>query len=231
MQYVPLDTVVARAISVVGDDNDNELMKLYAREWVWMAVIDLPVTEDNVKVCNIAAKNLMLKKPDDMRRFLEISLYDANGCYVPHMFHAGKKRIYPHFNRFHNHHTATGTTNNHHIHCEPVDLSEDQFAFIIGTNGSDVAGGMIRYFAYPIDKDGLPMVREEDVMTCVYFVRFMASMKKNDNRSAIQQNELLFKQEADRARAKRKSNRSEDENKTITSIMTRMIPSFNRHSF
>lgn len=226
MKYVELESVVARAISVVGVGIDNELMKNFAREWIWMAVLDLPVSEDNIKVCQIESKNLTMKKPDDMRRFLEIALYDDQDRYIPHVFHAGKKRIYPDTRVFPMSVDAS-------YECGvPVDLSEDQFAFYIGTNGSNVSYGLVRYFAYPLDKDGMPMIREDDVMTCVYFVRFMASMRRDDNRSAIQQNELLYKQEADRARAKRKSeDLSADKMKTISGIMNRMIPSFNNSNY
>jgi hypothetical protein len=216
MIYVPINEVVAEAISVVGVTSDDpETLKAFARQWIWRAVQDLPVTEDNIKVCSIDVKNLMMKKPEDMRRFLDIALYDENDCYIPHTFYTGKKRIFP-----------------EPTDCQPVDLSEDPYAFILGTNGDNVAYGKVRYFAYPIDSDGYPMIREEDVLTCVYYVRLCASMRKNDNRSEIDQNRQMYMREADRARAKRKSmNMSEDKLKTVAKIMNRMIPLFNRSIF
>lgn len=228
MNYVPLESVVAEAISVIGVGSDEETMKNFARQWIWRAAIDLPVTEDNIKVCTILVKNMMMKKPDDMRRFMEIALFDSAGEYIPHVFHAGKKRIYPDTRIFP---AAVINTSNDPV-CVPVDLSEDEYAFYLGTNGSAVYQGVVRYFAYPLDSSGMPMIREDDVLTCVYFVKFMASLRKNDNRSEIQQNELLYKQEADRARAKRKaSDLSVDKMKTIAAAFNRMIPSFNRSKF
>lgn len=227
MNYVNLDSVIAEAISVVGVGVDEELMAGFARQWVWTAVCDLPVTEDNIKVCEITNKNFTLKKPDDMRRFLEIALYDSSDRYIPHVFHAGKKRIYPDYRIF-----PAATNNPDHVNCVPVDLSEDQFAFYIGSNGTTVSYAKVRYFAYPLDKDGMPLIRQDDVLTCIYYVRFMASLRKNDNRSEIQQNELLYKAEADRARAKRKSqDLSTDKLKTISGVMNRMIPSFSKSVF
>lgn len=214
MEYVELNSVVSEAMASIGVGSHDEVHKALARQWIWRAVIDLPVTEDNIKVCTITAKNLMLKKPGDMRRFLEIALYDESDCLLPHLFQAGKERIYP---------------NNE---CAPVDISENEYAFFIGTNGENVSYAKVRYFAYPLDKDGMPMIREEDVETCVLFVRYKASMRRNDNRSEIQQNKDFYEKEADRQRAKRKSSDlSSEKKKTIGRILNRMIPSFNRSPF
>lgn len=224
--YVPLDDVVAEALSIVGDDQDKEMLKLLARQWAWRAVLKLPVSDDNIKVCKIEAKNLFLKKPSDMRRYLDMALYDANGGYLHHVYHKGQKRIYPDFTRF-----PTASNSNNPPQCDPVDLSEDAHAFYIGTNGSDVSYALVRYFAYPLDNRGMPMIREEDVLTCVYFIRLCASQKKNNNRSEIAQNKEFYDQEADIQRARRKSVISEDEKRTLTSIMNRMIPDFQKKTF
>lgn len=225
MNYVPLNEVVNEAIASVGRGSDDETLKALGRQWVWRAIIDLPVTEDNIKVCRIDAKNLVMKKPSDMRRFIEIALYDSTGCYIPHVFHSGKKRIYPDTRIFP---SSVNDENNPVI--VPADLSEDPYGFYLGTNGSTVAYGMVRYFAYPVDKDGMPLIPEEAVQMCVYFVAFSASRRRNENRSEIQQNELLYKQEADRVRARYKSSHN-DNQKTIGQIFNRMIPDFNRSAF
>ena len=226
MSYVPLDDVVAEALSVVGDGQDKEMLKPLARQWAWRAVLKLPTTEDEIKVCRVEAKNLVLKKPSDLRRHLELALYDENDCFLHHVYHAGKKRIFPQFSFF-----AAASNSNNPPQCEPVDVSEDGYAFHIGTNGSDVAYAMVRYFAYPLDKDGMPLIREEDVLTCVYWIRYCASMKKNTNQSEISLNKSFYDQEADIQRAKRKSVISEDERRMLASIMNRMIPDFNKHRF
>jgi hypothetical protein len=225
MRYVPLNEVVSEAIAVVGAGQDDEVLKALARQWCWRAIIDLPVTEDNMKVCRIDVKNLIMAKPKDMRRFAEIALYDEAGCYIPHIFHSGKKRIYPDARIFP---SAVNDENNPVV--VPADLSEDPYAFYLGTNGSTVAYGMVRYYAYPVDKDDMPLIPEEAVQMCVYFVRFSASLRKNENRSEIQQNELLYKQEADRVRARYKSSHT-DNQKTIGMLFNRMIPNFSRSEF
>lgn len=229
MQYVSLDSVVAEAMGVVGEGYDAETLKNLARQWVWRAVLKLPITDDNIKVCELKPKNLIMKKPSDMRCFIEIALYDSNDCFIPHVFHAGKTRIYPD-NRILL--AATGTDALTPINCIPVDISEDEYGFYIGTNGDNVSKALVRYFAYPLDNDGMPLIREDDVLACIYFVRLQASLKKNDNRSEIAQNKDFYDQEIDRVRARRKSLAlSEDRKKTIGAIMNRMIPNFNRSTF
>jgi hypothetical protein len=216
---VEFDSVVSEALLVIGASGDEA--RLFAQQMVWRAVTDFPVSEDNIKVCRIYQKNLILKKPQDMQQYIEMALYDANGCYIPHVFHAGKKRIYPDTRLY-----VLDPA------CIPVDISEDTSSFYLGTNGTDVEYAEVRYFSYPLDSKGMPMIREEDVLTCMYFVRFMWSLRKSDNRSEIQQNELLYKQEADRARARRKmADISNDKAKTIAKVLNRMIPNFNRSRF
>jgi hypothetical protein len=222
-----MNEVVAEAISVVGAGQDEELIKTFAPQWIWRAIIDMPVMEDNIKVCKIQAKDYMLKKPADMQRFMEIALYDTGGQYIDHVFHTGRSRIYPDTNVY-----PPALEDENADTCHPVDLSEDQNAFIIGSNGGAVSTAKVRYFAYPLDKDNMPMVRDEEVMMCIHKIRWMASMRENDNQSMIAENERRYKQEADRQRAKRKAaGLSIEKFKTLGAIFNRLIPDFNRSKF
>lgn len=233
--YVSLDSVVSEAISVIGLSGDDELAKNFCRQWVWRCASTFPITDDMIEVSKVDMKNLIIKKPTSAKRVLEIALYDANDCYIPHIHHSGKKRIYPNVEDY----SYTVTTNEGTDDEEtttyygPVDLSEDDKAFYIGTNGENsVSYAQIRYFKYPLDTDGMPLIREEDVQTCVYFCRFMWSLRKNENQSEIQQNERMYKQESDIARARRKSaDISNETRKRIASDLNRLIPNFNRSRF
>lgn len=230
--YVELDAVVAEAISVIGLSGDDELAKNFCQQWVWRAATSFPVTDDMIEVSKVDMKNLIIRKPTNAKRILDVALYDASDNLVPHVFHAGKKRIYPDVESYsYKVVTDEGTDDEEETtYYLPVDLSEDDRAFYVGTNGENsVSYAQIRYFTYPLDKDGMPLIREEDVLTCVYFCRFMWSLRKNENQSEIRQNELMYKQEADRARAMRKSaDLSNEKRKAIAATFNRMIPNFNR---
>lgn len=234
MNFVPLDSVVEEAMLVIGGDQDNELLKTMARQWIWRFKQELPVTEDEIKVCTIYPKNLILKKPSDMRRHLELSFYDSEGNWIPSQYHAGKDRIFPDFRFWPP--TATNITNssdsNQLIHFVPVDYSQDQFAFYLGTNGDNVSYAKVRYYAYPLDKDGMPLIREDEVQGCIYYVRFCASLRKDENQSAINENERRYKMESDRLRAKMKAaTLNNDEARQIAKIRNRMVPRYNSRTF
>lgn len=235
MSYVNLDSVVSEAISVIGLSGDDELAKNFCRQWVWRTASTFPVTDDMIEVCSVDMKNLIIKKPANAKRVLEIALYDAADNYIPHQYHPGKKRIYPDVESYShsvvtNEGTADEETTTYYF---PVDLSEDDKAFYVGTNGENtVSYAKIRFFTYPLGQDGLPLIREEDVLTCVYFCRFMWSLRKNENQSEIRQNELMYKQESDIARARRKNaDLSNETRKRIAQDLNRMIPNFNRSRY
>lgn len=218
MKYVTLESVVAEAIATLGLSGDDGLAKNFCRTFIWRFVVDLPITDDAIKVAKIYPKNLILKKPSDMRRGLDVALYDASGCFIPHVYHNGKKRIYPNPEVY----TNSGG----------VDLSEDSNAYYLGTNGTHVAWAEVRYFGYPLDSAGMPMIREEAVEAATLFCRYKWSLRKNENQSEIANNERMFKMEADRCRARMKSlDMSEETRKAIADSMTRMIPNFNRSRY
>jgi hypothetical protein len=226
MNFVTLDSVVADALSIIGLSGDDELAKNFARSWAWRACIDFPITNDSLKVTKVYPKNLILKKPNDFRRGVDIALYDTADCLIPHVMHSGRERIYPNTEQY----AFTSEVNGEEVtRYIPVDLSESKDAYYLGTTGSDVAYAKIRYYAYPIGTDGYPMIPEEAVQTCMYYIRFNWSLRKNENQSEIANNERLYKIEADRCRARMKSfEMSGETRKTIGALFSRMLPNFNR---
>ena len=233
MNYIEIDTVVSRALTIIGLSGDDEVVKNLAREWVWLAVLDLPITNDALKVTKIYPKNLILRKPSDFRRGVDVALYDASDCLIPHKFHSGRERIYPNVEEY-SYSVTTGTDDEQTTtYYAPVDLSESKEAYYLGTNaGDNVAYAKVRYFSYPVDSTGFPMIPEEASETCMFYVRWMHSLRKNENQSEIANNERIYKLTADRCRARMKSfEMSEETRKTIASLMNRMLPNFNRSRF
>lgn len=227
MKYVELDSVVAEAVATLGLSGDDDLAKNFCRQFIWRFVVDLPITDDSLKVSKVTPKNLILKKPDDMRRALDIALYDNADSLIPHKFHSGKSRIYPNTESYQI--TTNEGTDEEETYYVPVDLSEDGQAFYLGTNGSTVSYALIRYFAYPLDKSGQPMIREEAVEAATLYCRYKWSLRKNENQSEIANNERMYKMEADRCRARLKSfDMSDEHRKAIAASMNRLMPNFNR---
>ncbi len=223
MTYVSLDEVTALARTVIGTSDEQD--EVLFRQWVWEALQDVGISQDSIEVCTLKPKNFFAKKPSNCRVLIDLALYDANGNLFYHVFRAGKKRIYPQTLN-----TAVVTNDLTRVNMLPIDVSEDRDSIVLGSNATDVAYIEIRYFSYPVDKNGLPMIREDEKMAIVYFIRFMWAMRKNDNRSEIDQNRQMWMLESDRARA-RKKNITNEEAKTIMKNWMRLIPNFNFRQF
>ena len=225
-KYVTLDSVVNEAIATLGLSGDDDLAKNFCRTFVWRFVVDLPITDDAIKVSKVYPKNLIIKKPPEMRRALDVALYDSSDCLIPHIFHSGKQRTYPNIEEL------AYTNSDGDVVYTGIDLSEDGQAYYLGTNGTPVSYALLRYFAYPLDSSGQPMIREEAVEAATLFCRYKWSLRKNENQSEIANNRLMYQQESDRCRARLKSfDMSEETRKEIAATLNRMLPNFNRSRF
>jgi hypothetical protein len=217
---IPLDETVALAKSICIDatEQDEALFK----QWIWEGIKSLGVSEDDIKACTVGAKNFLAKKPEDCRRLIDVALYDAAGCQLNHVFHSGRKRIYPAQGNV----IASGTG----TLALWIDVSEDAYNIVIGSNGTDVSAVAIRYFSYPLDTNGFPLIREDESLPLAYFCKFMYSLRKNENQSEIQSNEFRWKLNCDIARAKKKLV-SNEMLKTIASNWSSLIPNLNPNRF
>lgn len=231
MQYVTFDEVVSEAISIIGASGDDEVAKNFARQFIWRGLQKLGSSDDQLEVSRVDAKNLLIKKPK-MKRFDAIALYDASDNLIPHVFHSGGgKRIYPDVESYSykvvtDAGTADEETTTYYL---PVDLSENRQSFVIGTNGTQVAYALIRYWGYPVDSAGEPLIQECEVEALTLYVRYKWSQRKNENQSEIQANKLAWMEAADWTIAHKKSvDNHGEKKKQQAALLNRMIPNFNR---
>ncbi len=201
MSFVPIDTVIARVQTVIPTASTQD--KFIWQEWTWMALQDLGLSDEDIRTCVIYPHDGIAKKPDDCKHIIELALFDSTGNELKHKYRTGGKRIYTD-KRLFPYETENGdeTTTPTNV---PVDVSDDRYNIILGTNGSHVNYITLRYFTYPIDeKTKLPLIREDEVMAIIYFIRYMWALRKNDNQSEIQMNQASWFRESDRVRAKKK---------------------------
>jgi hypothetical protein len=220
-KYVPISEVTAFAQTIIksADNMDRNIWKY----WVYLALLNLGISDDDVKVCTLHPKEYAAGLPPDCRQIIEVSLFDANGNPLPHTFRAGKQRIYNDRRILREASTSETTIND----LVPVDVSNDATHIHLGTNGSQVEHIVIRYFAYPLDQNGEPMVAQEDVMACAYFIRYMTALREDDNRSKIEQDKMDWFREADRSRARKKmSSMAPDKAKTLMNQLMSRVPNF-----
>jgi hypothetical protein len=225
MQYLTIDEVLAEAMSIVKDKAEHEGV---ARQWIWTNLMQTGVSEDELEVTTIKPKNLIAKKPKNCRRIKNIALFDSAGGEIPFVFRSGKTRMYyPIDNSI----TTTTVDGEEQVDYGYVDVSEDRFNIVLGTNATDVDLVAIRYYSLPLDASGDPMVQEVEKLSCIFYVRWMIALRQNENQSQIQLDEIRWKQEVDRARAAKKSQISEDTKDTIAREWLRHIPSYNHRKF
>lgn len=74
------------------------------------------------------------------------------------------------------------------------------------------------------------MIREDEKMAIIHFIRYAWAMRKNDNRSEIEQNRQAWMLESDRARA-RKKNITNEIMKSIVKRWSRLIADSNYTRF
>jgi hypothetical protein len=223
-KYIDFEEVVAESITAIGAEGDDEIAKNFARTWIYRGLQELGSSDEQITVCAIYPKNLLLKKPKDLKTLIDVALYDEQHNLIPHKWHDGKKRIFPQTDGI------TFIVDDETQFFGPVDLSEDATNIVIGTNGTNVSYALVRYWQYPIDSNGLPMIREDEVEALSMYVRYRHSLRKNQNQSEIRENKLEWFRLADRCRAMKKAVTNEQA-KTITSILNRQIPNFNKSTF
>lgn len=225
--YVSIDFVISWAKGIVktANNTDTNLWK----DWIYTgALLHLGVSDNEIEVAELRPKNFIAALPEHCRSILEISLFDSAGKELRHKYRAGKERIFVD-NRLAN--TAIGTETNVND-TVPVDVSSDRYNLILGTNGALVDKIFIRYFKYPLDDHGQPLIRQEDTYACALFIKLMQAMRDNGNRSEIEQYDAMWKQAADKAKAdKRMASLTPEVAQTVVKSMMRLIPNFSHRQF
>lgn len=225
--YVNIDFVVGFTKTLVktADDMDTNTWK----DWIYTgALLHLGVSDDEIDVAELIPKNLIAPLPQHCRRILNISLFDNSGNQLTHKFRAGKQRIFIDQRLASTTIGSTVSVNN----AVPVDVSNDRYNLILGTNGDNVGKILIRYFKYPLDANDQPLIREEDVLACALFVKYMQALRDDDNQSKILNYKNAWEKAADTAKAqKRMESLTPEIANTIVRDMMRLVPQFSTSQF
>lgn len=225
--YVDINfvTTFAKTIVKTANNADTNVWK----DWVYTgALLHLGVSDNEIDTAEIRPKNFIAPLPEHCRSILALSLFDASGNPLKHKYRAGKQRIYTD-HRLANTAIGTPTDLNETV---PVDVGSDAYNLILGTNGSIVDKILIRYFKYPLDQNGQPLIREEDVYACALFIKLMQAMRDNGNKSEIGLYDSMWKQAADKAKAdKRMASLTPEVASTIVKDMMRLVPQFSTRQF
>lgn len=194
-RYLTVDEVLAHTMTVLKGATEED--KLFMRAWITACQRELGPNSNWTKVARIINNEGILRKPEDMTALISIVLYDNTGKELNHTYQTGAYRIRP--DRFQVHDPDQQDQVSYRI-----DLSEDAHYYTIGTNGGNVAYALIRYFAMPVDREGLPLIIEDNLLAFVMYCRWMWSMRQNNNQSEIDQNYRMWGIHMDRVKGRNK---------------------------
>lgn len=232
MQYASVDNVVAFAKTLVKDA-DTRNLNIW-REWVYECVKDLGYGDSDLKVCALYPVDGRAALPKDCQQISEVAVFDASGCQLKHLFRSGKRRIYQDNRLLPQANAGSPPNNNTTLNSlVPVDISNDRHFIFLGTNGSEVATILIRYYHYPVDEaTGEILIHEEDRMTVCNFILMMEAIRAADNQSRIQLAQQTYFASADRSRARKKAESMTYENaKTLKAELMSLLPLNNLSKF
>lgn len=228
--YIGMDEVIETACSTISGVTSAD--KLFMRQWLGELILpELGLSEEDIKVVTLyPTHECTVVKPDDLKCIIDIELYDAAGCYLKHKYNAGVLRIIPDARK---RPSATVGASNQLNSLIPVDVSSNAHSLYFGTNGDKVAYVVLRYWAYPTDVNGLPMIKENETLACVLGLRYWWEMKHGDSISAKQDARIEYFRASDKARAGKKALAFNNENmkKIMKQVWMRSIPNFNITGF
>jgi hypothetical protein len=166
--FVHVDEAIATAESFLPDG--VALNRTFARQWAYLGLRDIGPGQHWFAECVLHPnENRSMRKPDDMYKAMDIALYGTiNNTTVEFKYsYKGLGK------RIHNRDLVQ-------FDGLPVDLSEDQYCFHLGSNGSGVNYAHLKYIKLPIGTDGLPLIPEFQVLAIAFFIVWLWNKKQND---------------------------------------------------
>lgn len=196
-RFLTVKEVVAEAFSAVpGGGTAGE--QLLARQWVYTAMREIGPSTDFIAVAEVPASNLSIRKPDDMSSAIDIALVDSAGNDIKYNYRPGNKRIKPYKGG------SDGVISQ--LDGLGVEVSEDAYFFHLNSSelAQSVATAKIRYWKFPIDDSGLPMVPEKQKYATMCFIWYLLTKRKAQGRFDRAQAYQEWITERNRARSRSK---------------------------
>jgi hypothetical protein len=192
-----IDETTASCMAIIKSATDED--RLLFRAWVAECLNQIGPNVAWRENCELTPKSGSVRKPNNHVGTLELGLYDAAGTELRYNFIA-KSSARIHTNRFEIRDNLVDTTI-----TGRVDVSEDAYYFHLGTNGTAVDHVKLSYLAMPTDRDGMPMIPENNLTAYKMFCKWQWAMREDTNQSAIAQSYDMWLREFGMARGKNKT--------------------------
>jgi len=170
--FVTIDQVVATAKTIIEDADTMD--RAYFKEWVYLGLQQIGPNLSWISQCTIYPNNLELRKPTDLYSTLDLALFDSSNRELRYTYRGIGARI---------HQSGNEEIDSGQYAPEfgaPIDLSEDQYYYYLGTNSTNVSYALLKYLKYPVDDVGNLLIPENDVLPLAYFIKYMWYCRKDD---------------------------------------------------
>lgn len=162
--YITLDEVVDNAATTLrGSDNfDRNLM----RQWAAIGERQIGFHLGAVKNCKIDVVDLSIKKPMDYvnKGLDEMGIFTSDGKEIRYTYRGYGKPVLPKRN-------AREFT---------VEVTEDAHYWHLDSTAEGAAYAHIRYYGFPTDEDGMPLIPAHHLLALMYFCRYMYGLRNPD---------------------------------------------------
>lgn len=169
--FVPIEQVVSTFNSLM--EGADSIDSAFVKEWIYLGLQEIGPNTAWYGESELFPTDLLLTKPTDMHSAIDIALY-AGTFELSYVFRGKGRRIHNSDNSLVNQGTYAPE-----LHA-PLDLSEDQYYFILGSNGVSCTSAILKYWKLPTDVNGDLLIPENDVLTLALFCRYCYYMRKDD---------------------------------------------------
>jgi hypothetical protein len=168
----PINQVVATAMSVLEGADTGD--RTFFKEWIYLGMLEIGPNLVWYKEAALYPTTFTLKKPDGFHSAVDLALFDGSNTEIRYVWRGTGTRI----------HASDNTLLNAGVYAPtqgaPVDVSEDQYYYHLGSNSGTVNYAILKYWELPFDENGDLLIPETDIMALVLFLRYMWYMRKND---------------------------------------------------
>lgn len=181
---VPIEQVVSTAMSVLEKADTAD--RAYFKEWVYLGLLEIGPNLAWYAEATLYPDTFTLKKPDGFHSAIDLGLYDSSKNELKYVYRGMGTRIHASDNSLLNAAAYAPTQG------APIDVSEDEYYFHLGTNSTQVSYAVVKYWQIPLDENGDLLIPEMDIMALVQFLRYMWYMRKDDKTGmAMQKNSWI----------------------------------------
>lgn len=167
MRYVTLDEVVANALTIMPQADDETRVAM--RQWVYLAKRKLGPSKGDLRVATIGISNNRIRKPDDFIFATDLALLDDSGNERNYQFEGRGFAVHDE------------NTGRRQPWVEAHYVSEDNdFYYLSITGDTNVTRARLEYLALPLDDGGNLMINEHETEAIMSYLRYMFAMREQD---------------------------------------------------